>query len=58
MARIVDGFSLLLLLLACGAFVLGLRALSSREDLLAIFSVLAGGLALKSSVELMRARGQ
>ncbi len=57
MARFVDGISILLLLLACGAFVLGLRSLSEKEDLRALYALAVGGLALKGSVDLLRSRG-
>lgn len=57
MARFVDGISVLLLLLACGAFVLGLRSLSDKEDLRALYALAVGGLALKASVDLLRSRG-
>lgn len=57
MARFVDGISLVLLILACGAFAYGLRLLSDKEDLRALYSLVVGGLALKGSVDLLRARG-
>ena len=57
MARFVDGLSILLLLVACAAFVLGLRALSDKEDLRALYELAVGALALKGSVDLLRPRG-
>ncbi len=57
MARLVDGVSILLLLLACVAFTYGLRSLSEREDLRALYTLAVGGLALKASVDLLRPRG-
>jgi hypothetical protein len=55
-ARVVDAVSLLLLLLASVAFVLGLRALTEKEDLPALYALVVGGLALKGSVDLLRGR--
>lgn len=57
MARFVDGLSIVLLLVACVAFVFGLRALSEREDLRALYQLAIGGLALKASVDLLKPRG-
>lgn len=57
MARFVDGISVLLLLVACGAFASGLRLLSDKEDLRALYNLVVGGLALKASVDLLRSRG-
>ena len=57
MARLVDGVSILLLLLACVAFTYGLRSLAEREDLRALYTLAVGGLALKASVDLLRPRG-
>lgn len=57
MARFVDGLSILLLLLACAAFVYGLRSLAEKEDLRALYNLAVGGLALKASVDLLRSRG-
>jgi hypothetical protein len=56
-ARVVDAVSLLLLLVAAVAFVLGLRALTEKEDLSALYALVVGGLALKGSVDLLRGRG-
>jgi hypothetical protein len=53
---VVDAVSLLLLLLASVAFVLGLRALTEKEDLPALYALVVGGLALKGSVDLLRGR--
>lgn len=49
--------SIFLLLLASAAFVLGLRALTEKEDLPALYALVVGGLALKGSVDLLRGRG-
>ena len=57
MARFVDGLSVLLLLVACAAFTLGLRALADKEDLRALYELAVGALALKASVDLLRPRG-
>lgn len=57
MARVVDAVSIFLLLLASAAFVLGLRALTEKEDLPALYALVVGGLALKGSVDLLRGRG-
>ncbi|MCS6900448.1 MAG: hypothetical protein RMJ98_12325 [Myxococcales bacterium] len=57
MARLLDGISVLLLLLACGSFMLGLRSLSAKKDLHALYALAVGGLALKASVDLLRSKG-
>ena len=57
MARFVDVLAVMLLLVASGAFVLGLRALADKEDLRALYELTVGGLALKASVDLLRPRG-
>lgn len=57
MARFVDGISILLLLIACAAFAFGLRLLSDKEDVRALYNLVVGGLALKASVDLLRSRG-
>ena len=57
MARFVDALSIVLLCVACGAFVMGLRALSEKEDLRALYELTVGGLALKASVDLLKPRG-
>lgn len=55
-ARVVDVVSLFLLLLASAAFVIGLRALTEKDDLPALYALVVGGLALKGSVDLLRGR--
>lgn len=57
MARFVDGVSILLLLLACGAFAFGMRSLADKEDLRALYMLVVGGITLKASIDLLRSRG-
>lgn len=57
MSRAVDVFAIVLLTLAALAFLLGLHALSDREDFKAIYLLVVGGLALRASTELLRPRG-
>ncbi len=56
MSRLVDVLSLVLLLAAAAAFILGVRALGERDDLRALYQLAVGGLALKASVDLLRPR--
>jgi hypothetical protein len=56
-ARVVDGLSILLLLMACAAFLYGLRSLTEREDLRALYNLAIGALMLKSAIDLLRSRG-
>lgn len=55
--RFVDALSVMLLLVASAAFVMGLRSLSDKEDLRALYALTVGGLALKASIDLLRPRG-
>jgi hypothetical protein len=54
MARAVDLLAFLLLALAGVAFVLGAIAITSHEDLLALYWLVAGSACLKASVDLLR----
>ena len=53
----VDGLSILLLLVACASFTYGLRSLGEKDDLRALYNLVVGGLSLKASVDLLRSRG-
>ncbi len=54
MARTLDAVALLLVLVAGGAFAFGVRALGDRRDLVALYLLVVGALALKAAVELLR----
>jgi hypothetical protein len=55
--RLVDSLSIVLLALACVAFLFGLRSLTQREDLQALYSLVVGALMLKAAVDLVRPKG-
>jgi hypothetical protein len=54
MSRVVDVFSLLLLVLSCVAFAYGAYSLATSRDLLALYSFAAGACGLKAAVDLLR----
>jgi len=55
-SRAIDVFSIVLLVAAIGAFGFGVVALSDREDFKALYLLVVGALALRSSTELLRPR--
>jgi hypothetical protein len=55
-SRAIDVFSVVLLVAAIAAFGFGVLALSNREDFKALYLLIVGGLALRSSTELLRPR--
>lgn len=57
MARVVDVLAILLLVLACAAFLWGMRSLAAREDLTALYTLAVGAFSLRASTELLRGRG-
>lgn len=56
MSRVANLVCLLLFVVACVAFGLGLYALGDRRDLPAIYFLIVGGLALRSATEMLRPR--
>ena len=56
-SRAIDAFAVVLLFAAAFAFGFGIYALGQREDFKAIYLLVIGGLALRSSTELLRPRG-
>lgn len=54
MARAIDVLSVVLLVGAAGAFAMGIRALAERDDLLALYLLLVGGLCLRAASDLLR----
>jgi hypothetical protein len=54
MVRLADLLSVLLLLGAVIAFVLGFLALGERRDIAAVYWLVVGGLALRASTNLLR----
>lgn len=56
MSRAIDVFSVVLLVAAIAAFGFGVIALSDREDFKALYLLVIGALALRSSTELLRPR--
>lgn len=56
MGRAIDALAILMLLVAAGAFSMGLLALGKLEDFRAVYLLVIGGLALRSSTELLRPR--
>ncbi|MBX3184681.1 MAG: hypothetical protein KIT72_05285 [Polyangiaceae bacterium] len=57
MVRALDWLSVLLLLLAIGAFGLGVHALGRRADLDALYWLVIGALVLKGATDLLRPQG-
>jgi len=55
-SRAIDVFSIVLLAAAMAAFGLGIVALGDREDFKALYLLIVGALALRSSTELLRPR--
>ena len=56
MPRLLDALAVVLLLGALIAFAMGLRVLSRREDLLALYWLVIGLAALHSGTSLLRPR--
>jgi hypothetical protein len=56
MARVADVVNILLLVAACAAFALGVLALGDRRDLVALYWLAVGGLALKGATDMLRPR--
>jgi hypothetical protein len=52
--RLVDGLSILLLVLSALAFAWGVRALGDEKDLAALYWLVAAALLLRSSTDLLR----
>jgi hypothetical protein len=50
----LDIASVLLMVLAAAAFAAGMLALTDKEDVVALYWLLVGALALRSSTELLR----
>jgi len=55
-SRAIDVFSVVLLVAAIAAFGFGVVALSDRQDFKALYLLVVGALALRSSTELLRPR--
>ena len=56
MARLLDVFALLMLVLAVVALSGGIYVMGSRDDIGAMFLLLAGVVLLRSAVDLLRPR--
>jgi hypothetical protein len=56
LTKAVDMLSVLLLLLAAGAFLLGIDALGDAKDLHALYWLVVAALLLRSGVDLLRPR--
>jgi hypothetical protein len=56
MSKALDAISVILLLGAVAAFVFGASALGDQKDLVALYWILVGGLALRSATDLLRPR--
>lgn len=54
MPKLADVVSILLLLSAVAAFAMGIAVLSERRDLLALYWLVVGGLALRAATQLLR----
>jgi hypothetical protein len=56
-SRAIDVFAIVLLIAAACAFGYGVYALGDRQDFKALYLLIIGALALRSSTELLRPRG-
>jgi hypothetical protein len=56
MNRVADAVNVLLFVVACVAFALGIVALGDRRDLAALYWLAVGGLALKGATDMLRPR--
>ena len=56
MARLLDVLAILMLVLAAAALCGGIYVMGSRDDLGALFLLIAGVVLLRSSVDLLRPR--
>jgi hypothetical protein len=56
MSRLVDALSIVLLVAATAAFVLGVHALGDERDLVALYWLVVGGLSLRSATDMLRPR--
>jgi hypothetical protein len=55
--RVADFASVLLLIVALAAFLLGLLALGERNELTAVYWLVVGGLSLRAATNVLRPRG-
>jgi hypothetical protein len=55
--RVADFASVLLLIVALAAFLLGLLALGERSELTAVYWLVVGGLSLRAATNVLRPRG-
>jgi len=56
MGSVLDILALVLLVVAIGAFVLGIYVMGNRDDIGALFCFACGAVLLRSSVDLLRPR--
>jgi hypothetical protein len=56
MGSVLDILALVLLVVAIGAFVLGIYVMGNRDDIAALFCFACGAVLLRSSVDLLRPR--
>lgn len=56
MHRVANAVNLLLFVVACASFALGLYALGDRRDLQAIYWLIVGGISLKAATDMLRPR--
>jgi hypothetical protein len=54
--KLVDIVSIVLLIGAAAAFVLGLRSIAEKEDIIALYWLIVGALALRSATDILRPR--
>lgn len=58
MARVIDALSVVLLLGSVAAFSFGFFALADRHDLLALYCMVVGALALRAATNLLRPKAR
>jgi hypothetical protein len=55
-SRVIDVLAIVLLAIAGGAFAFGISAIGDHQDFRALYLLVIGGLALRSSTEILRPR--
>lgn len=58
LAKLANAVNVILFLVACTSFALGLYALGDRRDLQALYWLVVGGLSLKAATDMLRPRSQ
>ena len=54
MSKLADVTSVVLLLVAAGAFAVGIFALTSKEDVTAVYWLVIGALSLRAATDMLR----